>query len=162
MLHWLAKQPVETIKRMRENASPQLGALLLGEDAGIPQTTDAQMIKWQDIMNAHPTISKEDALKLEGSYLYPDRYQDFGTPSEYLKGHENSHWFDSLRNLNSNPQPAEGIGNKGYLPVLRTRGEDQTTPAGTERWLSKYYPERQRGEERKAHLAGLEKLNYGY
>ena len=154
-LHWLAQHP--KLENLKENASLQLGAMLQGEDWGIPKGTDAQMVTWKTIMAANPTLPKEDALKLEGAYLYPERYQKFGTPPGYLKAHEQSHWLDTLTSL-AIDKPATGIGNKGFQPTVRTRGNDMgTTPAQIENWLLNYPPER-RPEERKAHLAGMEAI----
>lgn len=139
---------------IRKNIPPEeLAAMVQGEDFGIPDTSDAQNIQFQAIMEAHPTLSREDALKLSGTYIYPERAKEFGTPIEYLKAHENSHFMDKLYQLSSG-KPSEGVGNYGYMP---TNSENQNIPGGIENWLLSY-PPKNRPEERKAHIKGLEAL----
>lgn len=140
----------------KNKASAELGAMLQGEDAGVPGGVDAQHIPYQAIAQAHPALPLESAGKLSGTYIYPDRIE--GAPIEVLQAHEDSHLFDKIANMKmsgSGFEPSEGVPNKGFQPVKRTRGFDQTTPAGIENWLL-WYPPENRNEERKAHLKGLD------
>jgi hypothetical protein len=157
-LHRMANS--RNLQTIKENADPELGAMVQGEDFGIPETSDAQIVPFQIIMQEHPGISIEDALKLSGEYIYPQRAKEFGTPIDYLKAHEGSHFIDKLSTLSlAGGNPSEGVGNYGYMQTRKVK--DYNIPENTaqiEDWLAKNYSPKQRPEERKAHLMGLEAL----
>ena len=141
----------------KQNTIPEIGAMVSGEDWGIPSGVDAQAIDWRTIMAANPTLSQEDAMKLEGAYQYPTRATTWGTSDAYLRGHEQSHVDDSMANMSlrypEGMYPVyKGVGNRGYMP---TDSKTQT-PSKTERWLELNYPPEQRPQERKAEQMGFD------
>lgn len=67
----------------------------------------------------------------------------------YLKGHELYH---------SKFLTSQGgqVGNKGFMPA---KVSEFLSPSGTENWLSQSnYPQKTRGQERAAHIAGLKRI----